>query len=351
MSESWLWLLAAAVAILWLTSLIAVRYWTRRQVLRRLADIPREEDISLPFPATRPEDHQALEVIRAYRRRCLLKVWPDTDFSFRALLNLSMDLVQQIAAVYHPGEARPELQASLAELINLQTRISVRLQELLDTLPLRAFKDLKLQTILYCHDLYQLCVSHPAYRFLRRHRLDKVVQWLWLLKNCASPWYWGRRAAFSGGKELLTRFFLARVSTIVGVEAIRLYSGRAPGQELGRTFALAWQEIRHLTGGDPALEAAAQKFFLRLVLHSRELPETTKLRLLDNLAKPTLESERAPGSISPPERRQLERWLRHCIHTIFPPEQRKAQLAELRRRLGEIPDEVRSVGQNESKRR
>jgi hypothetical protein len=107
MSESWLWLLAAAIAILWLASLAAVRFWTRRQVLRRLAAIPKEEEISLPFPDVRPEDRQALEVVRAYRRRCLLKVWPDTDFSFRALLTLSMDLVQQIAAVYHPGEARP----------------------------------------------------------------------------------------------------------------------------------------------------------------------------------------------------------------------------------------------------
>jgi hypothetical protein len=208
-----------------------------------------------------------------------------------------------------------------------------------------------LQTILYCHDLYQLCVSHPAYRFLRRHRLDKVVQWLWLLKNYASPWYWGRRAAFSGGKELLTRFFLARLITIVGVEAIRLYSGRAPGQELGRTFALAWQEIHHLTGGDPALAAAAQKFFLRLVLHSRELPETTKLRLLEDLAKPTPQPDRAPGAISPAERRQLERWLRHCIHSVFPPEQRAAQLAEMQRRLTELPDEVRAVAETESRRR
>ncbi|MGQ9920479.1 MAG: hypothetical protein ACUVRZ_04025 [Desulfobacca sp.] len=343
MVEPWLWLVIAAIAGLWLTSLAAVRYWTNRQMWRRLADMAKEEDLSLPFPASRPEDHQALEVVRAYRRRYLLQVWPETELSFRALLNLSLNLVQQIAAIYHPDEAQPELQASLAELINLQTRISVRLQGLLGTLPLQIIKNLKLQTILSCHNLYQFCVSHPAYRFLRQYRLHKVMQWLWLLKNCVNPWYWGRRAAFSGGKELLSRFFLARFITIVGVEAIRLYSGRHPDQEWGQTFALAWQEICHLTAGDPAREAAAQKYFLRLVLHNRELPETTKLDVLKQLVQPPPEPDRGPGAISARERRRLERWLRQGVHSIFPPEQRAAALAAMRRRLAAIPDEVRPL--------
>lgn len=351
MSESWLWLLVAAVASLWLASLLAVRFWTRRQVWRSLAALPAEEDLSLPFPDVRPEDRQALEVVRVYRRRCLLRVWPDTDFSFRALLNLSMDLVQQIAAVYHPHEERPELHASLAGLINLHTRISVRLQDLLTTLPLGALKDVKLQTILYCHDIYQLCVSHPVYRFLRQHRLDKVAQWAWMLKNLASPWYWGRRAAYSGGKELLARFFLARFTAIVGFEAISLYSGRAPGNELGRTYDLAWREIRHLTADNPGLEAAALKFFLRLVLRRRDLPETTKLSLLRRLTEPLPEPEVLTGAVSPSERRQVERWLRQFIHSAFPASQRASQLATLQRRLAELPEEVQTVRVQRSQRR
>ncbi len=352
MFDSWLWLLAGAGVIFWLASLVAVRFWTRRQVLRSLAAVPdQEDDLILPFPDLRPEDRQALELVRTYRRRFLLQVWPETTFTLRSLLNLSMDLVQQIAAVYHPGEERPELHASLAGLINLHTRISVRLQELLTTLPLRVLKDLKLQTILYCHDLYQLCVSHPAYRFLRRHRLDKVVQWAWMLKNIASPWYWGRRAAFSGGKEILARFFLARYTAIVGLEAIRLYSGRAPGNELGRTYDLAWQEIRHLAADDPSLEAAALKFFLRLVLRSRELPETTKLSLLKRLTEKVAEPAVVPGAVSASERRQVERWLRQFIHSAFPASARAARLADMQRRLAEIPAEVQTVPAQRSQRR
>ncbi len=83
-----------------------------------------------------------------YRRRYLLKLWPDTEFSLKVVTGLSLELIQEIAEVYHPEDERPELHASLSELISLQTRISVRLQTLLETLPLRAIKDVELLTIL-----------------------------------------------------------------------------------------------------------------------------------------------------------------------------------------------------------
>ena len=351
MSEAWLWLSAAA-AFCWVASLVAMRFWTKRQVLRRLSDsVGSEEDISLPFDDVRPEDKQALEVVRAYRRRSLLKVWPDTDVTFRSLLNLSLDLIQQIAALYHPTAARPELHASLAELLSLQTRISVRLQALLETMPLRAFKDLKLQTIISCRDLYQVCVTHPAYQFLRQHRLDKAIQWVWMVKNFTSPWYWGRRAAYSGGRELLARFFVARVITIVGVEAIRLYSGRAPGNEKGRLYEFAWQAGRRLLADDPLAEARAVPFFLRLVLKSRELPEATKLSLVDHFSRPGAELAADPGMLAQAERRQVERWLRRLIREVLPPPERPARLLQMQQHLAKLTVEVKPTEKRRSKGR
>ena len=320
-------------------------------MLRRLAtSLGEEEGVSLPFPEQRLEDRQALELVRTCRRRVLLKLWPDTAFTLRSLMDLSLDLMQQIAAIYHPEEDRPELQASLAELVNLQARISVRLQTLLETVPLVAFKDLKLQTMLYCHDIYKLCVSHPAYRFLRQHRFDKVVRWVWMVKNFTSPWYWGRRAAFTGGKELLGRFFLARVITIVGVEAIRLYSGRTPGLELERLYELTWQEVCSLTAGKPAYETAALKFFLNLVLKSQELPEAAKLSLIARMSRPVAGPQLHRGTLDPAERRRIERWLQQLIKNVFPPQERPSKLQEIRHHLAEFPEKVAVKEQSRSKR-
>jgi hypothetical protein len=339
MPEHWFWLILAVAVLLWLGSLLAVRHWTRKKILRSFdSEILQGEDIPLPFTDPRPEDRQALDVVRSFRRRYLLKLWPDTEFSLKVVTGLSLELIQEIAGVYHPEDERPELHASLSELISLQTRVSVRLQALLETLPLRAIKDVELQTILFYHNVYKQFTCHPAYLFMRRHHLDKIARYAWMLKNIASPWYWGYRAAYAGGKEMLTRFFLSRMSTIVGVEAIRLFSGRAPGAEQWRKYDLAIQEMLHLAAANGASEPEALKFVLGLVLTSRELPEQVKLLLADRICKMRVETPADFCSLTPAERGQVRRWLKQFIVKVMPPAAQKPRLQELRQRLAEIAE-------------
>jgi hypothetical protein len=340
MPDYWFWLFLAVAVLLWLGSLLAVRHWTRKKILASLeAETLEGEDIPLPFTDPRPEDKQALEVVRTFRRRCLLKLWPDTEFSLKIVMGLALDLIQQIAGVYHPDDERPELHASLSELLNLQTRISVRLQALLETLPLRAIKDVELETILFYHKIYQQFVSHPAYMFLKRHHLDRIARYAWMVKNIASPWYWGYRAAYAGGKEMLARFFLSRMSTIVGVEAIRLYSGRAPGAEQWRKYDLAVQEILFMTAANGASEAEAQRFLLRLILKSRELPEPAKLLLIDRISRCKADKPAEFDRLTRTERGQVRRWLKQFIVKAVPPAVQKIRLQELRQRLAEPIDD------------
>jgi hypothetical protein len=341
MPEHWFWLLLILVVILWLGSLLVVRHWTRKKILRSFdLETLEGEDIPLPFADPRPEDKQALEVVRSFRRRCLLKLWPDTEFSLKAVMGLSLELIQQIAGVYHPEDERPELHASLSELLSLQSRVSVRLQALLETLPLKAIKDVELQTILYYHKLYKQFANHPAYLFMRRHHLDKVARYAWMVKNIASPWYWGYRAAYYGGKEMLSRFFLGRMSTIVGVEAIRLYSGRAPGAEQWRKYDLAIQEMVYLAAVNGASELEAQRFLLRLILKSRELPEPTKLLLVDRITNMQAAKPVDFDGLTPAERGQVRRWLKQFIVKVVPAPVQKFHLQELQQRLAEQPENV-----------
>lgn len=336
MTEPWLWLLSALAILLWLGSLLAVRHWTKKKILQRFSpETLAGEDLQLPFGDPRPEDRQALDLIRACRRRCLLKLWPDTEFSLKAVLGLSLELIQDIARIYHPNDERPELHASLSQLLALQTRISVRLQALLETLPLRALKDVELETILFYHQVYQQFTSHPAYLFLKRHHLDKVARWAWMVKNLASPWYWGYRAAYCGGKEMLSRFFLASLATIVGVEAIRLYSGRSPGLAHWRKYELAMQEILYTTAMNCVPEAEAWKFITDLLLTSRELPDEAKLLLLERLPRLPATVPARFDLLSPGERGQVRRWLKRYLTQVLPPEAYQLRWQELSARLTE----------------
>ena len=190
----------------------------------------------------------AHDLIAAYRRRYLFNLWPDTEFKVRRIIDLALDLIQDVARIYHPQEERPELKASLEDLVELYARIGERLQALLHTLPLRAIKDVEIQTVLRCHQLYQQFQEHPVRLFLTRHHLVKATRWVWMLKNYANPWYWGRYAVYHGGKEVAARLFMARIADLVGEEAVRLYGRRRlrPVRRQARTPA----------GGEPAMASS-----------------------------------------------------------------------------------------------
>lgn len=227
MTPTWLvWLL---VGLLWLLSLGLAWQWSRRRLLKRLSrEALLAEDPEIAWEDSRPEDLAALELIRSHRRRFLWKLWPETEFGFQAVNELSLTLIKEIAQVYHPGEDRPELKASLADLVALHNRVGERLKAWLESFPLRAFKDVDLKTMLRYHQVYKSVRNHPSYLFLKRYHLDKAARLAWAVNNYANPWYWGRQAAYTGGKEAVTRLFLAKVVALVGEEALRLYSRRLP---------------------------------------------------------------------------------------------------------------------------
>jgi len=239
----WLFVAIAALLVLWGASLLTVRLWTRHQVIRALLrqEGPPDE-VRISLPDLRPEDQAALEVIRSYRRCYLLKWWPGTAISFKAINDMSMELIKEIAQAYYPAEDRPELKASLADLVALHNRVGTRLAAWLETMPIRPFKDVELATVLRYHEMYQNLKSHWGFTFIKRHHLDQVARWGWTAFNYANPWHWGRKAAYHGGKEVAARLLMARIADLVGEEAVRIYGrrrGRSAVKGPARTAGVA----------------------------------------------------------------------------------------------------------------
>jgi len=230
--KHWVLLLFGGLLLFWAASLLLVRHWTRARLLRALMEQEQTGAAAISeINGPRPEDGAAREIIRQYRRRYLLRLWPDTAFSFKVVNDLALEMVQEIARVYYPEEERPELKASLRELVALYNRVGARLQALLETVPLRSFQDVELQTVLRYPEPYQTVKNHWGYQVIQRHHLDKAARWGWAAINFANPWYWGRKAAYEGGKEVAARLALARIADIVGEEALFLYSRRVSGAD------------------------------------------------------------------------------------------------------------------------
>lgn len=331
MDQIWWFLLLGAVLLAWGVSLAWVRQATKRRLVRSLAQeglAAAEIDIRLDDP--RPEDQQALEVIRTCRRSFLLKFWPDTQVNLQTLSEISQILVKEIAAVYYPQEERPELKASLADLVALYNRVGSRLAVWLDTLPVRPFKEVELGTVLQYHELYQKVKLHPAYRFLKRHHLDRVARWAWTAKNALNPWYWGRQAAYTGSRELLQRLLLAKVTTLVGEEAIKLYSRRSLNGRLFRRYQAALQAMVNMALDDGCLSPQAWNYMLRFVLRARGLEDQERLALLQRLGQPRRQEISGAGKLEKAEREDIQRWLRQLIKTCWTGSARDERLALLR---------------------
>ena len=225
----WVCLAIATLLGLWGASLLAVRLWTRHQVVKALMRQETDlEAVRITLPDHRPQDQVAQELIRGYRRRYLLKWWPGTAISFKAINEMSQELIRGIARVYYPDEDRPELKASLADLVALHNRVGTRLAAWLETRPMRPFKDVELATVVRYHEMYKNLKDHGGYAFIKRHHLDQVARWGWTAVNFANPWHWGRKAAYHGGKEVAARLLMARIADLVGEEAVRTYGRGRP---------------------------------------------------------------------------------------------------------------------------
>jgi len=201
---------AASLWVMWLTA--------RRRLLRALLIREADSDIPLP-PEPCPADEGARELIRSNRNRYLWSYRPETPLSFTVISDLSGQLLREIAGIYYPEEERPELKASLADLVALHNRVGSRLAAWLESAPMRPFKDVELQTVMRYYEMYQSLKAHSVSQFIRRHRLHRLASWGWAAFNYNRPFYWGRRAAYELGRRLL----LARIVGLVGEEAMLLY--------------------------------------------------------------------------------------------------------------------------------
>jgi hypothetical protein len=332
----WVWVLLG-MAVLWGISLVLVRRWTLKRFHTTLdQEEANLDDLDISLPDPQPQDQEALRLLREYRRRYLLKLWPDTRFSFREINDLSQTLVTKIAQIYYPEEERPELKASLADLVALYRRVGVRLTAWLETAPFRPLRDMDLATFMLIHDTYHKVIDSPVHQFLKRHHLYRAARWAWAAVNIANPFYWGRRAAYKSSREFLARIFLAKVVTVVGEEAMRLYSRRSPNLYLFRRYQVGVQEMVNLAlGANGSLPAEMILGLMKSVLKARGLEDQEKVALLKRMSQPQ-RRETGLADLTPSEQQEVQEWLQGLVKTCWKGLERRKLLALVQERWQEV---------------
>jgi|UniRef100_A0A7V6A3B2 hypothetical protein len=331
----WIWV-PGGLAILWGISLVLVRRWTLKQCSAALNREVRFDAPHCRLPDLHPQDQEALRLLREYRRRYLLRLWPDTRFSFREINDLAQTLVTEIARIYYPEEERPELKASLADLVALYRRVGVRLTAWLETAPFRPLRDMELATVMLIHETYQKVVDNPVHQFLKRYHLYRAARWTWAAINIANPFYWGRQAAYRSSREFLARVFLAKVVTVVGEEAMRLYSRRSLNLHVFRRCQVGVQEMINLAmGQNGTLPAEVILTLLKSVLKVKGLEDQEKVALLRRLSHPHTR-DTGLAELTSAEQKEVHEWLQGLVKTCWRGPERRQLLNMVQARWQEI---------------
>jgi hypothetical protein len=182
--------------------------------LRRIAD-PDERD------------QAAYAIVEKHRARVWWSFRPRTELSIDRLWTLSREVAREVAAVYHPEAEQPELRAGVQDLMLLNLRVTQRLHNQMDRWPLKMFRGVRVDQALWVREQVRKYQDSLIGRLVQRSRVPyKIGKWAWRLYNAASPWYWGRQAVYTGGREAALRYLLTSLVTFVGEEAVLTYSGR-----------------------------------------------------------------------------------------------------------------------------
>lgn len=298
-------------AILLFSALLLTRRRLQRQqaeILAREADQKQFQHIELiRVQNPTPQDLQAYELIETERQKMWKSLSINTSIAPRQLTQLSFELVQKIAAIYYPTIETPEFQASISDLLELNGRINARLKEYLEQFPLSTIKDLNIQDILRYKGYYDRVSEFELVKLAKKYtHLYMIGQYAWMTYNAINPWYWGRQVVMTAGREGTFRYLLSVIITVVGEEALLVYSKRnirARAVAVEKNIAF---EMISMAVADGVVSQEEYEVILNFVLNNGKLEDDMKVTLLKALLrKKPVKAEITPDTFDEKDKQRL----------------------------------------------
>ncbi len=281
--------LLAAAAILTTVLILVHRHNKQQQGALREMAIDQEtlqhiELIRVQNPSQK--DLQAYQLIESER----LKVWKSlstrTSLAPHKLSQKSLELIKNIATIYAPETDNPVFQVSLTDLIELNERIVTRIHEHLEDFPLNTIKDLKIQEILKYKSYYETFTKFKMVKLAQKHTyLYTLSRYAWMGYNALNPWYWGQKVILTAGKEGALRYLLTMIITIVGEEAVLVYSKRHIRTKTAAVEKQTAFEMINMAIADNLVSQEEYEVILEFVLNNSHFSDLLKVMLLKTLLR------------------------------------------------------------------
>jgi hypothetical protein len=233
------------------------------------------------FPA--PADQQACDRIETEMKAVSRHFSMNTSIAPKKVYEMAAGLTREIAGIYYPETDNPVLQASISDLLRLNERIVTRLNLKVREFPLNTVKDINIQKILQGKDYYDSKIKSKIEWLKKYETLYKIGSHAWLSYNALNPWYWGRKIAYTSAREITFRYLLKWVITIVGEEAMAVYSRRDINTReaaLERDLAFAMVDMACT---DKEISKESYAVVLEQVLNKTQLSDAARVNVLRTL--------------------------------------------------------------------
>ncbi len=305
-------LIALVFAAIILTStLFIVRRKRQKEQQAQLEKVAAEKDfqqidlIRVQHPTE--QDNQAYALIETERQRVWKSLSLQTSIAPGLIWKMCYDLVIRIGAVYYPESENPLFQVSISDILGLNDRVIRRLQDYLEQFPLNTIKDMKVQDVLMYKEWFEKFSQNKVVRLAQQHKyLYTIGQYAWMTYNAVNPWYWGQKALFEAGREGSFRYLLSVIMTIVGEEAVMVYSKRRIRQKAVAIEKGIAVEMINMAVADQVVSAEEYDVLLSFVLNSNKLDDMVKVTLLKALQrKQTMKSPLELEKLDEKERKRF----------------------------------------------
>jgi hypothetical protein len=170
------------------------------------------------------EDHDVLELVEVKQNQLVDTVRLTDNAYFSVALDLSLELIEEIASHYFPESKYPIYEISIEELLELNRYITFRLETLMNGKIIKYFKNYRISSIVNMLNMKKAIDNSKAMKLSRKLKLQKVYNASMAVINYANPVYWFRRLAIKPTAEVVTKEVCKYIIAIVGEETNKVYS-------------------------------------------------------------------------------------------------------------------------------
>ncbi len=166
----------------------------------------------------------------------------------RLVLDLSIEMVDEIARAYFPKSKYPTLELSVDEMLLLNHYIAKRIEKILDQPVLRNTRNLRVTKIVRMYETQRAISQAKIVKAARSKAVKKTIKYTMGAINYMNPAYWFRKLVINKSVDLVTTHIALMALAIVGEETIKVYSKKLFDKDV--ELDLVDKELRALEADD-----------------------------------------------------------------------------------------------------